>query len=241
MRTSHQRTVIMTVTGELFLPSRIVYRVSDAKRLVQKFRKLRCMTFDRLRGRWTWNYEHEAKALGFPIAYDALPPEAQPVVLASCYLPTPSTLHVYVRCTRRVAKFMEFFDRVVPRACAQAEYLDQCNFVTTVAPDEPIPVPEDFFRNESEIEFLDWRERAPTKGAADEERERWLRELEERFLPALDRRPLEAFYADGPESIEQAMQLREILAWKQHQAGKPIRPYDVILEIIQNSDANWDD
>jgi hypothetical protein len=155
MKTAPPRVLLKTSTDELFLPPRIVYHVWDEKELVTRLRQLRCMAFDRPGGRWTWNFEHEAKAMGFPAIYESGPAARQGVVLASGYLVDVSTFHVYVRCVERRVKFLVFFDRAVSRSCAKAEFLDEFNLVTTVGPGEAIPAPEDFFRNEREFEFLD--------------------------------------------------------------------------------------
>lgn len=99
--------LVMTTTNELFLPTRIVYRVVDRARVLGTFRGLRCMTLEPS-GRWTWNYEFEAKEMGFPPAYEEVPPERQPVVLAACYWVGADGLHVYVRSTLRLRMFVEF-------------------------------------------------------------------------------------------------------------------------------------
>src|SRR5262245_4262177 len=104
--TDHTRHLLMTTTNELFLPSRIIYRVFDREELLAKFRKLRCMTFEETNGRWTWNYEFEAKKMGFPPAYEEIPPERQPIVLAGCYFAHPTSLQVYVRSTLRLRKLL---------------------------------------------------------------------------------------------------------------------------------------
>src|SRR4051794_1342498 len=111
----------MTLANEVFLPSRIIYRVLERKKVLAKLGDLRCMTFEPFKGRWTWNYEFEAKQLGFPADYEAIPVERQPIVLASCYWIEPDRLHVYVRSTVRLCKFLLFFDKHVPRTWAKGE------------------------------------------------------------------------------------------------------------------------
>jgi len=55
------RQLVVTLTDELFLPSRIVYRAGDQEKLVSKFRNLRSLSFDPARNRWMWQYEFEAR------------------------------------------------------------------------------------------------------------------------------------------------------------------------------------
>lgn len=227
--------MVMTTTNELFLPSRITYRVHDADGLVAIFKKLQCMIWEVPKQRWTWNYEHEAKAMGFPAAYDAIPPEHQPVVLASCYLMDSDTLHVYVRSTFRLIKTLVFFGQQVPLSCAKGEFFDEYNFVTKVKPGQPLPYPEDFFKDESKIEFID-----PDKflGQGKEAAMAAMLDMTSRYLPALERHSLEAFYTDGVAHFVNAMRLREILAMEQDKRVKPIRPYEVILELVQKAGNN---
>jgi len=149
-----KRPIVMTTTNELFLPARVIYRVADRASVLATFRGLRCMTLEPS-GRWTWNYEYEAKEMGFPPAYQEIPPERQPMVLAACYWVGSDRLHVYVRSTLRLTKFLVFFDRHVPRRCAQGEFFDEYNLLTVQDPCLPLPKPEDFFRDESKLVFMD--------------------------------------------------------------------------------------
>ena len=237
MKTAPPRVLLKTSTDELFLPSRIVYHVWDEKELVTRLRQLRCMAFDRPGRRWTWNFEHEAKAMGFPAIYESGPAARQGVVLASGYLVDASTFHVYVRCVERLVKFLVFFDRAVPRSCAKAEFLDEFNLVTTVGPGEAIPAPEDFFRNEREFEFLDIETEVRDRRARGEDAAAWMQALTRRPLQARERHRMDLFYEDGLTSFQSNMQFRAMLAMKQHLEGRSIRPYDVIRELMESDQA----
>ena len=61
----------------------------------------------------------------------------------------------------------------------------------------------------------------------------WMQALTQRPRLARERHRLDLFYEDGLKSFETSMQLRGIVAMKQHLEGKPVRPYDVILELMQ--------
>ena len=56
---SDGRRLMMTLTDELFLPTRIVYCVKDREELVSRFHNLRCMMFDPFRTRWVsqWPFQ----------------------------------------------------------------------------------------------------------------------------------------------------------------------------------------
>jgi hypothetical protein len=57
-----------------------------------------------------------------------------------------------------------------------------------------------------------------------------------RVQPELERHRLEMFYAEGPGKFARALRFREALARLQHQRGGPIRPYEVIQELMGESD-----
>lgn len=223
--------LFMTTTNELFLPSRITYRVLNPLELVLKFQSLRSMIFEPHRNRWAWNYEFEARTLGFPDDYDRIPPERQPVVLAFCYLTAKDTLQVFVRSTLRLRKALLFFEEHVPRACAIGESYDEYNLLTAHDSRKPIPVLEDFFRDESKIVFIDIE--AMTSDPAKFATESFL--YAEKSLEPLERHVFEAFYEDGDRYMEMAMRMRELLALKQYGSETPIRPYDFYQEILQNT------
>src|SRR5207249_9877240 len=57
---SDGRRLMMTLTDELFLPTRIVYCVKDREELVSRFHNLRCMMFDPFRTRWVWQWPFQS-------------------------------------------------------------------------------------------------------------------------------------------------------------------------------------
>jgi len=231
---SDGRRLIMTLTDELFLPTRIVYRVKDREELISRFHNLRCIMFDPFRTRWVWQYVFEATRIGLPVNYRRIPRERQPLVLASCYLLDRGAMQVYVRSALRVCKALVFFDRHIPRACARAEYIDEYNLLTAQEPQRPVPEPEDFFNDESRIRYHDIESIAddPARLAAE------VSAVSERTLEPLERHRLTAFYEDGEEHMKGAMRMREITAMAQYLSDTPIKPYQVIRELFQNAYAN---
>jgi hypothetical protein len=79
MNRPSQPATVMTLTNELFLPTRLIYEVFDVKKLRAWIQATSCLTPAAGPECWTWNYEAAAKKLGFPPAYDKVPPERQPV------------------------------------------------------------------------------------------------------------------------------------------------------------------
>jgi hypothetical protein len=225
----------MTLTDELFLPSRIIYRVFDRKRLIAKLRSLRSIVFDPDSQRWVWNYEYEDEQAGFQEAYDRIPPERRPLVLASCFLLADDWFHVYIRSAIRVTKALVFFDRHVPRSCARAEFLDEYNLLTRTDPKAPLPVPEDFFRDESKIVFIDVEKVMEENYGNPARLRRMMGSVAVQLLQPLERHRLSAFYEDGEEHMKTAMRMREIMAMKQGLSDVPIRPPDVYRELFSGN------
>ena len=234
MSDTEKQIVMMTTTNEVFLPTRLVYEVYQERPLREFLGKQSCIGWDPEKHRWTWEYEGAALKLKFSKEYSVKAEKNQPVVLASCYLTDPKTLHAYTRCGLRAVKFLSFFDQYVPRTVAKAKFIDQYNFVTAIKPDEPMPIPEDYFKDESKIEFFDIMglldaQETPEKKAS-------LAALcagfEQRALAPLERHRLDMFYEDGVTSLELSMQFRETMAMTQYKSGKPLRPFEFIQAIV---------
>lgn len=223
-KSTPKRLPLMTVTDEVFLPTRLVYEVYDAKRLREWLEQTSCMAWDAKRQRWTWIHCDAALKLNFPPAYDTVPEEQRPVVLASCYLVDDQTFHVYTRCGLRAIKFLSFFDREVPRSIAMGTFIDQYNLITDVGPGERLPVPEDYFKDEAKIYFFDLAGLldSPDSPAKEAALDAYEAARETRTWRPLERHRLELFYEDGPEEMEQTSVFRELMAGLQYRSDKPI-------------------
>jgi hypothetical protein len=232
--TAQKRTPLATTTGELFLPTRLVYEVYDASQLRAWLAKTSCMMWDAKIRRWTWNHVGAAIKMKFPPVYDQLPAKQKPVVLASCYLVNDQTFHVYTRCWLRAVKFLSFFDQQVSHSIAMGKFMDQYNLITDVAPGEPLPVPEDYFTDETKLFFfdliglLDAPESSAKKAALDA----YYAGLETRPWRPLERHRLDDFYEDGPETAEQSSDFRELMAGLQYRSDTPIRPVEELNRLL---------
>ena len=218
MKISSKPIVVMTTTSELYLPTRRVYEVYDVKKLRAWLQKTSFMGWDPVQKRWTWEYDGAVRKLGFPPAYDLVPAERQPVVLASCYLVDDQTFHVYTRCGFRTVKFLVFFDQQVSRSIAVGKFMDQHNLVTTVSPGAPISYPEDCFKDESKIEFFDLIALldSPNSPAKDQALAAYTAAAAQRTLRPLERHRLDGFYHDGPILMDQMVSFRDSMALLQH-------------------------
>ena len=75
-----------TVTSEIAQPIRLYYQIADPRRLLARFRKLRCLDFDSAEDRWVWLYADEAKTLKFKKSYSSIPPKLHPIVIGSFFI-----------------------------------------------------------------------------------------------------------------------------------------------------------
>jgi hypothetical protein len=69
-----EKQSIQTLTGELFQPIRLYYRLHNKSAVQVAFNKLRCMEFDKPGKRWVWVYDDEAKKLQFNKLCSSIPP-----------------------------------------------------------------------------------------------------------------------------------------------------------------------
>ena len=227
----------MTLTDELYLPTRLVYEIYDVKQLHAWLKKTSCMEWHPVKNGWTWNYTGAAKNLDFPSAYDKIPKERQPVVLATCYLVNDQSFHVYARCGLRAAKFLVFFDKQVSRSIAIGKFIDEYNLITSVGAGASLPMPEDNFKDESKIEFLDFvglhdSSDTPVKKQALSD---LYANMTQATLRPLERHRLDVFYEDGYKHMEQELKFREIMARLQAKSDSPIRPAEVISSILSSN------
>lgn len=234
MKNSSTLFKVLTVTDELFLPTRLVYEVYDAAYLRAWLKKTTCVEWHPVKLGWTWNYTAAVAKMDFPPSYAKAPKAPQPLVLATGYLVDEHSFHVYTRCGFRTVKFLTFFDREVPRSIAMGKYIDQYNLITSVSAGAPVPLPEEYFKDESKLEFFDLIGLLDSPASAAKQRalSDYQAEAAQRTLRPLERYRLDAFYDDGPGHMEQREKFREMLAGLQAESSEPVRPMEVISRIL---------
>ena len=112
----------MTLTGEVYLPIRLIYKVHDMAELQQQFAKLSCMNFDTAKDRWVWLYQDEAKALKFTKSYAALPKKTRPIVLGSFYQQDSQVIYLDVGSVDRASAAVVFFDKHIRRSVLEVTH-----------------------------------------------------------------------------------------------------------------------
>src|ERR1700688_2767033 len=134
---SEKRQVVKTLTGEIFFPVRLYYKVQSKVSVEVAFKKIRCMDFDLTGDRWTWLYDDEAKKLKFEQPYSAIPPHRRPIILGSFYSRVDDQMYLDVGSIERALKAIEFFDKRIKRAVAELEYFAVYNKITASESEHP--------------------------------------------------------------------------------------------------------
>ena len=148
-----KRMPLATITNELFLPTRMVYEVYDARRLNSWLVNTSCMAWDERLERWVWL--HCDAALDLDFAQIRQSAEEKPPCgighLLSGRRPDLPRLHP---CGLRAAKFLTFFDRAVLRTVAMASS-SIINLVTIWNRARCLPF-EDYFRTRTRFISSIW-------------------------------------------------------------------------------------
>lgn len=117
-----EKTIGMTVTGEIFQPVRLYYTVSNRQKVEKCLERLRCMNMDASQKRWVWLYDEEAKGIDFKNKFSSLPENIRPVVIGSFVWKNAKTLILDVRSYERALAAIQFFDKHIPRPLARVTH-----------------------------------------------------------------------------------------------------------------------
>ncbi len=113
--------ITRNVTGELFHPVRLYYKVIDKQGLQKAFHKMKCMDTDTKNERWVWLYTDEAKKLCFGKPYDEIPEHLQPIVIGSFFQSNEQDNEIFhdLRSIERAELAVDFFDKFIGRRYAE--------------------------------------------------------------------------------------------------------------------------
>jgi hypothetical protein len=131
------KQIVKTMTGEIFLPIRLYYKLHRKSGLQARFSNIRCMDYDRSGDRWVWLYDREAKNLKFSVPYSSIPPDKQPIILGSFYSRVDDQMYLDVGSVERAIKAIEFFDKRIKRMVAELEYVAIYNKVCSSMDEHP--------------------------------------------------------------------------------------------------------
>jgi hypothetical protein len=228
----------MTMTGEIHQPVRLYYQVFDQAAVLKAFTRLRCMDDDQDNHRWVWLYHGEAKKLKFHTSYSAIPRKMRPIVLGSVRFTSDGEMHLDVRSWERAPQAVVFFDHYLKRSMAQVTHAAIVNrlFAYTTG---GLPELEGFFApakvTEIDGEAMLLRAAASLKTIQDP-RQRMamafamMEQQSNERLPDVEKFPVH-FYEDGITSLENALRLRQIVAFEHWQGHTDYTLGDIIRKV----------
>jgi hypothetical protein len=236
-RMTGEKQLLMTMTGEMHQPVRLYYEVMDQAAVVKAFAKLRCMDWDQDNARWVWLYHGEAKKLKFHTSYSAIPRKMRPIVLGSWRFTNTEAMSLDVRSWERATKAVVFFDHYLKRSIAQVTHAAIVNrlfpYTTSglpeleglFAPDKITEIhPETLIRAVESLKTIhDPGQRMDMAFATMEQESK-------KPLPDVEKFPVH-FYDDGIASLENALRLRQIVAFEHWQGNTDYTLGDIIRKV----------
>ena len=196
-----------TLTGEVVQPIRLYYQIVDKKRLIDSFKQLRCMDFDRVNNRWVWLYAHESTVLKFKKSYPSIPKEAHTIVIGSFFLRSGDELLLDLRSFDRAIEAVPFFDKYVGQTAARVTHAAVVNRLFDAK--EQFPPNLDVFFYSGEMVERDTDKRAPE----------------------VEKFPVH-FYEDGIGSLKTTLRIIQIMAFQHWKGNTDYTLLDVIKTTI---------
>src|SRR4030095_9756713 len=234
----NEKQLLMTMTGEMHQPVRLYYEVFDQAAMLKTFTKLRCLDDDQDNHRWVWLYHGEAKKLKFHKSYSAIPRQSRPIVLGVFRFPSVQDMTLDVRSCERATQAVVFFDRYLKQSIAQVTHAAIVNHLFPATTDG-LPALEGLFSPEqvTEIDGEKVLRRAV-------ESLKTIQDPQQRMdmafaliaqpahapLPEVEKFPVH-FYTDGILSLENALRLRQIVAFEHWQGNTACTLGEVIQKV----------
>ena len=233
-----EKQLLMTMTGEIQQPIRLYYQVFDQAAVLQAFAKLRCMDDDQDNHRWVWLYHGEAKKLKFHTSYSAIPRKMRPIVLGSFRFTSAEDMSLDVRSCERATKAVVFFDRYLKRSIARVIHAAIVNrlFAYTTG---GLPELEGFFAPDTITEIngeamllrtAESLQTIPDPGQRMAMAFAMMEQQAQEPLPDVEKFPVH-FYEDGITSLENALRLRQIVAFEHWQGHTDYTLGDIIRKV----------
>ena len=234
----NEKKLLMTMTGEIHQPVRLYYQVFDQAAVLKVFAKLRCLDEDRDQERWVWLYDGKAKKLKFHTSYSAIPRKMRPIVLGSFRFTSAEDLSLDVRSWERATQAVVFFDRYLKRSITQVTHAAIVNrlfaYTTSGLPElEGLFAPDTITEIDGEEMLLRAAESLKT---IQDPRQRMamafamMEQQSKEPLPDVEKLPVH-FYEDGITSLENALRLRQIVAFEHWQGHTDYTLGDIIRKV----------
>ena len=233
-----EKKLLMTMTGEIHQPIRLYYQVFDQAAVLQAFAKLRCMDDDRDQERWVWLYHGKAKKLKFHTSYSAIPRKMRPIVLGYFRFTNAEEMYLDVRSCERATKAVVFFDQYLKRSIARVTHAAIVNhlfaYTTGGLPElEGLFAPEKVTEIHGEEMLLRAAESLKTIQDPAQRMAMAFALMEQQSkepLPDVEKFPVH-FYEDGIASFENALRLRQIVAFEHWQGHTEYTFWDIIRKV----------
>ncbi|MBF0461426.1 MAG: SEC-C domain-containing protein [Magnetococcales bacterium] len=227
---SDRKQWMWTLTGEIYQPVRLYYRIFDKFAVEDRFRSLHCTELDKKNDRWVWLYHAEAKEIVFPRPYDQIRKDAHPIVIGSFFTKVDDEMHLDVRSIERAVEAILFFDRYLDRSFAKVTHAAILNRLPIDNPQSPRFNFDEFFDNENMTEINPDHLEDTLKNIASEsddinERRQKaisfiMQKMSEEF-PEAEKFPVH-YYEDGIDQFKAVLRLRQTAAIERWQGEKSV-------------------
>lgn len=239
---SDQKILMKTVTGEIYQPVRLYYKMLDKNAVQNCFKKLRCVDFDRKLDRWVWLYLAESKNIQFPKPYNKIDKASHPVVIGSFFTKVDDEMHLDVRSIERAVEAVLFFDKHVDRSFAKVTHAAVLNRLPIDDIDSPRLNFDEFFDNEN-MEIIDPEQTIEELNSVvsdtddvNERREKALMfmmgSLSNKY-PEAEKFPIH-YYEDGIDSFRLSLRFNQAVAYERWKGNENVTHDDVFKKILGN-------
>jgi hypothetical protein len=234
----NEKQLLMTMTGEIHQPVRLYYQVFDQAAVLKAFTKLRCLDDDQDNQRWVWLYHGEAKKLKFHTSYAAIPRTMRPIILGAFRFTSVQDMTLDVRSCERATQAVVFFDRYLKQSIAHVTHAAIVNRLFPYTTDglpalEGLFAPDQVTAIDGEAMLRHMVASLQTIQDPQQRIDRAFTLMEQQSherLPEVEKFPVH-FYEDGITSLENALRLRQIVAFEHWQGNTACTLGEVIQKV----------
>jgi hypothetical protein len=237
-----EKKLMVTITGELFQPTRIHYELYDKVRLRKLFSLQTFMKYDGSVDRWAWLYTGRAKKLTFKTPWKKIPKHLQPIIIGSFFQRATGAMFLETRSIERTVEAIAFFDRIIPRKVARVTDISIVNRLFDLTRDtQALSSPLDhLFANETKIDpeakLADLKKRVAAGEAvqvnpADIVPMFW--KGDDQSIPEVERFPAN-YYEDGIDLLRLTLQIRQRVAFEHWKGNTDFSFEDIVHLMIES-------
>ena len=240
---SDEKRLLATMTNEPFMPVRLYYSIPSRAFVVEKFRRLRCMSEVPPEKCWQWLFTAEAESLVFAAGYNAVPKERRPIVIGRFRFPTETTVTLETNSVLRAIEGARFFGpRLGPKVMAmRVRLVNRCFAAEEGHPDELLKTLD------RDVVVIDWRvteeelKRELAGVQSREEAERVLQESLARRLASKEDVPLVEDFPLTPEEetpefrdLSNTLQFRFVRAFEHWRGNTHLTLSQIIVRTVED-------